>query len=114
MSKEPAYQSVIEFAAQTGRLDFLSAVLAVLALILGVGAFPVFWFLRRRAADVAREEIKAAMENMEQRVEEAAISKMEQLLPRLMEEYGEFAKNAVEDDTANRIAQAQGEEEAEQ
>lgn len=37
--------SAVEFAAQTGRLDFLSAVLATLAMILGLGAFPVF-FLR--------------------------------------------------------------------
>lgn len=37
MDAEGIAASAIEYAAQTGRLDFLSSVLAVLALILGIG-----------------------------------------------------------------------------
>ncbi len=102
------YQSAVEFAAQTGRLDFLSAVLAVLALVLGIGAFPLVYFLRQRAASVARDEINLALEDIKTKAEAAAISKMEELLPTLLKEYGELAKNAVDDDIANMIAQAQG------
>ncbi|MCE0504188.1 hypothetical protein LR948_02365 [Roseivivax sp. GX 12232] len=99
--------TVMEFAAQTGRLDFLSAVLAVLAIILGVGAFPVFFFVQRRAEQVAREEVSAALEGVLDRIENEAISKVEAMLPTLYEEYSEIARRAADDDVANAIAAAQ-------
>ena len=83
MSKNETYQTAVEIAAQTGRLDLLTAILAVLVIFLGIGAFPVFWFVRQRASDVAKQEIAAVLESIEKQAEDAAISKMEELLPAL-------------------------------
>lgn len=97
----------VSVAAQTGRLDLLTATLTVLAIILGLGVFPLIYFLRRRAAVVAREETKKVTDTIPALVEALAISKMEQLLPTLVEEYSELARNAVTSDIANAIAEAQ-------
>ncbi len=106
MEADCIVNSAVEFAAQTGRLDFLSATLAVLAVILGIGAFPVFFFVQRRAERVAREEVAKILEGAAERVEQIAISEIEQLLPILMKEYGDFAREAAGYD-ADAISQAQ-------
>ena len=92
VDREQLAASAMEFAAQTGRLDFLSATLAVLALILGLGAFPVFFFVQRRAEKVAKDEVAKVLEGAPERVERAALSEIERLLPTLIEEYREFAR----------------------
>lgn len=104
---DTAINSAVQFAAQTGRLDFLSAVLAVLALILGIGAFPVFFFVQRRAEKVAREEVQEILREAVARIEAEAISKVEAMLPKLYEEYHEMAYRAANGDVADAIAAAQ-------
>jgi len=58
--------SAVEFAAQTGRLDFLSALLASLAVILTLGGLYGFFVFRsdvkNRAADVARDAAGTAVQ----------------------------------------------------
>ena len=99
----------VEFAAQTGRLDFLSAVLAVLATVIALGAFPIFFFVQRRAESVARAEAARVLAEVNERVEKEAISKIEQLLPMLMQEYRELAKEATRYETgAISLAQEGG------
>lgn len=100
--------SAVEIASQTGRLDLLSAILAVLALLLGLLAFPVFFFVRRRAEEIAREEAKKTLDGALERIEKEAVSTLESMLPTLYEEYSEMARRAVTDEAANRIAAAQG------
>ncbi len=102
--------TVMEFAAQTGRLDFLSAVLAVLAIILGVGAFPVFFFVQRRAEKVAREEVQEVLKESLEKIEAEAISKLEAMLPKLYDEYSDLVYRAASGDVANAIAAAQEDE----
>lgn len=59
MCVNEAAASVVEFAAQTGRLDFFSGLLASVAIILTFGGLYGFFVFRSdvksRAADVARE-----------------------------------------------------------
>lgn len=100
-------QDVVAYAAQVGRLDFLSAAVAVLATLIGVAAFPFWFFAHRRAEQVAKNAAEEALKGAVERAERAAISKMEELLPTLMQEYRELAANAVDADTANAIATAQ-------
>lgn len=107
MCTNDACASVLQFAAQTGRLDFLSATLAVLAIILGVGAFPVFFFVQRRAEKVARDEVKEVLQGAVKRIEEEMISKVEAMLPTLYSEYAEMARRQATGDEANAIAAAQ-------
>lgn len=98
--------SAVDFAAQTGRLDLLTAVLAVLALLLGLTAFPVFFYLRKRAEEIAKEAAAEALAGAIERVEAAAISRMEGILPTLLLEYRQLAENAVDGDEADQIAAA--------
>ena len=107
MTADQTATSVVDFAAQTGRLDFLTAVLAVLALLIGLSAVPVFFYLKMRAEAVAREEAAKALEGAAERVEAAAISKLEAMLPTLVREYTELARNAATEEEANDIALAQ-------
>ncbi|MDO8295021.1 MAG: hypothetical protein Q7T19_01140 [Caulobacter sp.] len=104
---EQALQDAVQFAAQTGRLDFLTAVLAVLALFIGISAFPLFNFLKARAEQVAREAVADVLRTAEEAIEKAAISKLEEMLPTLVEEYMKLAQNAVSAELGDQIAAAQ-------
>lgn len=103
---ENATQSAIQFAAETGRLDFVSALLAIIALIWAISAIPVFLFLKYRAETVARKAAEEELETLRTKVENLAIERLEGLLPTLINEYMELAQNAVSGDQADEIAHA--------
>lgn len=103
------HMDAIHVASQLGRLDFLSALLAVIALLSVLGAFPLFWFLRRRAQETAKEVVESEISLLEEKIEKRAIARMEELLPELIEDYGKFAIDAVSSDVADQIASVQEE-----
>jgi hypothetical protein len=100
---------VISYASQIGRLDFLSSVLAAIAIILGIGAIPLFIYLKQRAEAVARTTTENLLKDKEEMIEAHAISKIESMLPKLVEDYMTLVKNSVNDTTANQIAAVAGE-----
>jgi hypothetical protein len=102
-----AASDAVSVASQLGRLDFISALLAIVALILAASAVPLFFYLRFRAGEAAREEVTERMDAIEARLEAEAISKLEATLPILVEQYMELIRNAVPAGEANDIAQAQ-------
>lgn len=90
------------------RLDFVSALLAIVAIVLAVGIFPLFGFLRHRAEQVAKEAAKEEIEGLMVNLEKEAISRIESMLPALIRDYMSFVQdNPVDDDAANAIAGAQ-------
>ncbi|WEK05735.1 MAG: hypothetical protein P0Y65_05630 [Candidatus Devosia phytovorans] len=90
------------------RLDFVSVLLAIIAVLFALGVFPLFAFLRYRAETVAREAVKAELEAFMADLEKQAISRIESMLPELIREYVPFVRdNAVDGDLANDIAGAQ-------
>ena len=101
----------IEYASQIGRLDFVSALLAIVAIIVGVSAIPMFVYLKHRAEVAAKDAIEDQATILEERLERMAVSKMEEMLPILMNEYRDLAKSAeIEDAQADEIADAQDDE----
>lgn len=64
METAEAATDVIQYAAQLGRLDFISALLATIALMLGAGAFPVFFYLRYQATQAAELTGAATVRSM--------------------------------------------------
>jgi hypothetical protein len=62
---ESVYTTALDYAAQTGRLDFLSAALTVLTVLLGVGGALSYFVLRSdvraRAEEAARDEAGRAV-----------------------------------------------------
>ena len=98
----------VTIASQTGRLDLLSAALAVLALLIGFAAFPFWNIAQRRAARIAKEAAEKELEGAVERAEQAAILKIESLLPTLVEEYWQLAANRVDTADTNGFAAAQG------
>jgi hypothetical protein len=102
------YNDVVAYAAQTGRLDLVTAVLAAIAILFVFSAFPLFFFIRHRAKQVALDAIEEEINQAETKIEERAISKIESLLPRLIDEYMELVKNSVSDSNADQIAAAAG------
>jgi hypothetical protein len=104
MAVNGAAETAVQMAAQTGRLDLLTAILAVLALMIGAATFPLFFFLKKRAEDVAADAAEEALQGAIDRVEAAAVLRMEQLLPTLIEDYRRLAENAVGAEEADKIA----------
>lgn len=107
MGGSDAGADVVAYAYQMGRLDLVTVVLTILALIFTLATVPVFFYLKRRAEFVAQAEAKKALANVERIAESVAINKMETMLPILMAEYRELAQNAVTFDQADQIAEAQ-------
>jgi len=100
----------IAVAAQMGRLDFISAVLASLSVLIVVASFPLFFFLRGRAEKVAREAADEYLKAATSTVEREAAKRLEEMLPKMVQDYVELARNnAVSPEQADEIAAAQEE-----
>ena len=96
----------VHVAAQLGRLDLVSALLAAIGLMAALLAIGGFFYVRHRAEKAAREEAQY----LNERIEAEALSKMEEMLPTLVDQYMELLRNSVTADQANDIAEAQGED----
>ena len=101
----------VSIAAQTGRLDFVSAVLASLGLVIALGTLPFLFYLRGRAGTVAKEAAEARMKELETELERRAIERMEKMLPGLVEDYTKLARASAHTEQGNEIAGTVGEEE---
>lgn len=97
----------IALSYQFGRLDFISMLLAAITALIAVLALPGFLYLRYRAGQAAKEEVRKLTKGLHEKVEKEAISKMEALLPILFEQYAALAQNEVTAETADDIAEAQ-------
>ena len=93
----------IQLATQMGRLDFLSVVLACLAIIIVFSGIYGFIHFRGVARDTAREETRKIAERV-------AVEYLQSELPGMMEEHRKLAENAVTAEQADQIAQAQDDE----
>lgn len=60
----PEYRDSLHLAMVLGRLDAISALLAILGFGLGLGAIFGFGYLRIKAEDVAREEVHNLLPNL--------------------------------------------------
>lgn len=98
---------VIQYAAQLGRLDFISALLATIALMLAAAAFPVFFYLRQRAKQAAEQVIEARIKEWERKFEAEVSAKMETLLPQIINDYMSMVRDIRETDRADEIAETQ-------
>jgi ABC-type transport system involved in cytochrome bd biosynthesis fused ATPase/permease subunit len=110
MGDSSSSQQVIDSianAVQLGRLDFVSALLAMIALLLAVSAFPIFFYLRQRAATVAREAVKEELAGALERIEASADARIQEMLPGMVEAYFELMKNSISAEDANEMAAAQ-------
>ena len=94
------YIDSIQYAAQLGRLDFISALLAALGIIMVFGGLFAFINIRSKAEQAA-EEIATA------KAEEVANIYLQNSLPMIIEAYDDFIENHVNASLANQIAEAQ-------
>lgn len=98
---------VIQYAAQMGRLDLVSALLAIVAILLALSAIPAYILIKRKAERIARNVVESIRAEVTASAEKIVIAKLEQDLPGLVEDYMALARNTVNDDVAALIAQAQ-------
>lgn len=98
-------QTVIEFAAQTGRLDLVSLILAAIGLILILGGVFAFLNFRSIAKAHAVTEATVVAEVIAERVTNEYLQRE---LPDLLEEYRTFFDSEdFTDDDADQMANAQ-------
>jgi len=102
-------QDVMGYAAQTGRLDLVSLLLAAIGLILVLGGLFAFINFRSIAKDHAVAEAARIAEATAERVTNEYLQRE---LPDLLEEYREFfdAEGEFSDDDADQMANAQDDE----
>lgn len=99
-------QSAIGFAAQTGRLDLISLILAAISLTLVLGG--VFAFLNFRSIAKAHA-VTEATKVAEATAERVTNEYLQRELPDLLEEYREFfdSEGDFTDEDADQMANAQ-------
>lgn len=103
------YSDAVHMAAQLGRLDFISALLAIIGFAMILGGIFTFFHYRNLAK---KEAIREARIHAKEVAEEAANRYLQSELPNLLEEYANiFGFGTTTDDQANTIAEAQEEEE---
>lgn len=98
--KAHAVADSVQLATETGRLDFLSAVLACLAIILVVAGIFAFLNLRALARSAAREESQKTAER-------AAVEYLQKELPTIVKEYRKLAENAVTAEQADQLVEGE-------
>ena len=98
-------QDAVAYAAQTGRLDFVSLILAAIGLILVIGGIFAFFNFRMIVKTHAINEATKIAEATAERVTNEYLQKE---LPDLLHEYRSFfdSENLTDDD-ANQMAGAQ-------
>lgn len=83
------YADGVAAAYQLGRLDLVTALLAIVAIGLAIGVIPIFAYVRSRARKVANEVVGRRMKKLEPKLgreaatkaEAAATAKVEALMP---------------------------------
>lgn len=107
-SSEPTqYTDAVHMAAQLGRLDFISALLACVGVVLVIGGVFAYIDLRATAKRIAREE---ARKQTEEAVERIANEYLQAELPDLLKEYSYlFGVDGASDAAADNIADVQEE-----
>jgi len=102
------YADSIHMAAQLGRLDFISALLAVIGFAMVLGGIFTFVHYRNVAKD---EAVKEAKKHAKQVAEETANRYLQAELPELLKAYAPvFGVQSISDKDADTIASAQEEE----
>jgi hypothetical protein len=92
---------------QTGRLDLISVLLAIIAILLVIAALPAYRLIQARCERIARDAIDDMRIRIGQQVESLTIQELEERLPSLAQDYLDLARNAATADEANQIAAAQ-------
>ena len=98
---------MLDVATQTGRLDFISAILAVLTLILPLAGLYAFFDLRRLARQRAREVATAIAEEIAERV---ANDYLQREFQQILSIYGEVARDGANTAVADRISEVEDDE----
>lgn len=97
----------VQYAQQLGRLDLISAMLAVLGILLAVLALPVFLYLQHRSAEVAKKEVGKISAELVERIERETNEYVQEELPKIVAEHLAIYEGMVADGVANAIANAQ-------
>jgi hypothetical protein len=94
-------------AHETGRLDFVTALLATITILLAFAGIFAFFDVRRSARQISKQVAETEARTV---AEATAVIYLERELPKLWSEYQELARREIE---ANEIAQAQDEPDGE-
>lgn len=97
----------VQYASQVGRLDFISALLAIIAILLVFSAIPAYLIIEKKSKQIARNAVQEIRDEACKTAEQLVIKKLEEELPGMVEDYWSIAVNAVDQDMANDIARAQ-------
>ncbi len=100
------YHDAVHMAAQLGRLDLASALFAAVGLCLAIFGLIGYGHIRFKCSEIAREEAEKIAGAI---AEKAANEYIVRELPEIIKEYTNFSSDAVNSDTADAIANAQGE-----
>ena len=101
------YHDAVHMAAQLGRLDLVSALIAIIGIALVVGGLFAYFDIRATAKRIARDEARSLAQEL---VERRANEYLQAELPGLLEEYSYlFGSGSTSDDEADEIAEAQEE-----
>jgi hypothetical protein len=92
---------------QTGRLDLVSVLLAMIAILLVIAALPAYRIIQARCQALAREIAEDIRKEVGEKVEALTIRELEARLPSLVQDYMDLAQNATPAAQANEIATAQ-------
>ena len=104
MDQNQVIESAVEFAAQTGRLDLASLLLAIVAIIMALGGIYAFINFRSIAKKIADE---VATEVATKKAEEIANQYLQNSLPDIISSYETFIRSHVEASIADQIQTSQ-------
>jgi hypothetical protein len=90
----------VECAAQTGRLDLVSILLACIGILMALGGIYGFFNVRSKASDIAETIAKSV-------AEEAANNYLQEQLPNILEAYEDLIERKIDESVVDKIAGVQ-------
>lgn len=103
----PTPETASSFDYLGTEIGLTAVLLAAVAVLIAVLALPVFFYLRHRAATVAKEAAANMLKELTAEIEKEAITRIEAMLPGLVSDYVGLLQGSVDDSTANEIAEAE-------
>lgn len=94
----------ISVITQTGRLDFVSALLGAIAILLVIAALPVYQLIQAKCVRIARDIGEKLRDDVLQKTEELTIQELQKRLPSIVQDYMDLAQNAATAEEGDQIA----------
>lgn len=97
------YVDGIAAAAQLGRLDFVSSLLAIVAIGIAILAIPVYKLIERKCVRITNERVDEFKKEILESTEKTANEYLQNQLPHMVNEYMDLIRGSINEQDSEKL-----------